>query len=318
MSDSARVVSKVLVIDNNPEIFPVTKLFCVETNLIGLRAHEDTVMDVLKSNVDLGAILLAEAYDGEPTGGLVLARAIHQIRPELPIFLRRESKDDLDDLDEKTRKMFCAGYTIGTMFRLHKYVEEYIFSFVYPNVLVRGIREITEQALLGQFSNAMVSCDTPYMVRDRLICGEVFSLIPIESGWCRGYMMLQADDSASVVDPDDQAGTSFRNLANDMGELTNLIWGAFKNRYVADGETRAMSQTQVPILIKLNQKYISFGSADPQLCFKYTLSDKENAGKPPIYLYQRFIFNLSWSPEDFKEIPVSTEDLVESGELEMF
>lgn len=322
MIDSARVVSKVLVIDSDMDIFPVTKLFCIETNLVGLRAHKDNVIDILRSNVDLGAILLAESYGGDPAGGIALASQIHQLRPELPIFLRREHRDDLDGLDEQTRRMFCAAYTIGSMFRLHKYVEEYIFSFVYPNVLVRGIREITEQTLVNQFGNALVSCDTPYMVRDPIICGEVFSLIPIETSWCRGYMMLQADDSAAHQGAGSSAGESsesgFRNISNAMGEITNLVWGAFKSRYMVDGATRAMSQIQVPILIKLKQKYISFGSADPQLCFKYTLSDIENAGKPPIYLYQRFIFNLNWSPEDFTEVPASTEDLVESGELEMF
>jgi hypothetical protein len=35
-------------------------------------------------------------------------------------------------------------------------------------------------------------------------------------------------------------------------------------------------------------------------------------------LYQRFIFNLSWSPEDFKEIAQDVDELVDSGELELF
>ena len=31
-------------------------------------------------------------------------------------------------------------------------------------------------------------------MRDRIIFGEVFSLIPLESTWCRGYMMMQAEE----------------------------------------------------------------------------------------------------------------------------
>lgn len=316
MEETARVMSKVLVIDSNKDIFTVTKLFCTETNLIGLRAHKDNVMDVLKSNVDLGAILLAESYEGDSAGGITLAHEINKMRPELPIFLRREHRDDLDDLDEKNRKLFCAGYTIGSMFRLHKYVEEYIFSLVYPNVLVRGIHEITELTLQNQFGNLSISCDTPYVVKDRIICGEIISLIPIESRWCRGYMMLQTEDPDHVGSGADVEG--LKKVTNALGEVTNMVWGAFKNRYIADGDQRAVAQIQVPILMKLNQKYISFGSEEPQLCFKYTLRDKENAAKPPIYLYQRFIFNLSWSPEDFIEVPKSADDLVDSGELEMF
>ena len=40
------------------------------------------------------------------------------------------------------------------------------------------------------------SHETPYIVRDRIIFGEVFSLIPLESSWCRGYMMLQTEEQA--------------------------------------------------------------------------------------------------------------------------
>ncbi|PJC23252.1 MAG: chemotaxis protein CheX, partial [Comamonadaceae bacterium CG_4_9_14_0_8_um_filter_57_21] len=33
---------------------------------------------------------------------------------------------------------------------------------------------------------------------------------------------------------------------------------------------------------------------------------------------QKFIFNLSWSPEDFSENVTSADELVSSGELEFF
>ena len=103
-----------------------------------------------------------------------------------------------------------------------------------------------------------------------------------------------------------------------LGEVTNLVWGAFKARYIAEGDKRGQFQTQVPIIINHHQKYISFGSEDPQLCFRYTLTDNTDEDKPPIHVYQRFVFNLNWSPEDFKEVQTSCEELVESGELELF
>jgi hypothetical protein len=76
-------------------------------------------------------------------------------------------------------------------------------------------------------------------------------------------------------------------------------------------------------------RYISFGSEDAQLCFKYTLTDesaqcdKGNGGdgdsKPlSLTIYQRFIFNLNWSPDDFKENQAAVEALFDSGELELF
>lgn len=311
MIEKADLKSKVLVIDSNKEIFPVTRLFCEETMLIGLRANKSNVMAILRSHVDLGAILLAESYNNDPQGGIELARQIHQVRPELPIFLRREQQDELDDLAPDTRRLFCAAYTIGSMHRLHQYVSEYIFSRIYPNVMVRGIREITESVLLERFPMAAVACDTPYLVRDRIIMGDVFSLIPIESSWCRGYMMLQVAEAGATPSP-------FQGIAEHLGEITNLVWGLFKNRYVAHQNPGNAVQTQVPILIKLNQKSISFGSEDPQLCFKYALTDREQAEAAPVYLFQRFIFNLNWSPEDFTEVPNSAEELVAAGELEFF
>jgi hypothetical protein len=73
----------------------------------------------------------------------------------------------------------------------------------------------------------------------------------------------------------------------------------------------------VPLIVNHEHRYISFGSEDPQLCFRYTLSDPSGEGAS-LVLYQRFVFNLSWAPEKFKENEVLTEDLFESGELELF
>jgi hypothetical protein len=64
-------------------------------------------------------------------------------------------------------------------------------------------------------------------------------------------------------------------------------------------------------------RYISFGSEDPQLCFKYTLRDPDGQCAP-LVIYQRFVFNLNWSPDKFKENETLAEDLFESGELELF
>ncbi len=325
MNDNARLVSKVLVLDSNKEYFDRIKSFCDNNNLVGLKALEDNVMVILKSNVDLGAILLSENYRGDVCGGIALAREIRDIRPELPIFLRREHDESLADLPEKEQKMFCAAYTINNISNLKAVFDKSIFSLVYPNVLVRGITEITLSALKSQFKDVEVSTESPpYIVRDRIIYGEVFSLIPLESSWCRGYMMLQTEEDSMLdmvkmekthmkVD-----GANFRHLDHVIGEVTNLIWGSFKNRFISDVEKYDHFNTQVPILVNHKHKYISFGSEDPQLCFKYKLTDTQDSSKSPLIVYQRFIFNLNWSPSDFKEIQASVEELVESGELEMF
>ena len=323
MEDESSVVSKVLILEDNKPSRDAIRKFCALHNLVTLRAQAEHVMSVLKSNVDLGGIFLAEAFDGKAQGGLTLARRIHAIRPELPIFLRREAHASFEGIAESDQKAFSSAYVVEDMEALAPQIDRTIFSLTYPNALVRGITEITKAALESQFRDLDTQVEKPYVVKDRLIYGEIYTLIPVEGSWCRGYMMLQADELALMklvkadkthVDP--QGAGDFRNLNGLLGEITNLIWGAFKNRYFS-AENKAVYAGQVPIVINHLHRYISFGSDNPQLCFKYTLTDKSDPARS-MQLHQRFVFNLNWSPEDFAENEVSVQDLVESGELELF
>ena len=316
MEDAARLVSKVLILEHDPAAIERLKAFCDGHDLVGLRAQADTVLAVLKSNVDLGGIFLSEEHGVTEAPGLALAHAIHQLRPELPIFLRQGAKTALAERD---RNAVRAAYTTDTIDELAPVIEESIFCLVYPNALVRGIREISVSALQALFRDKLVLSEAPHVVRDRIIYGEVFALIPLESSWCRGYMMLQTEEDAmrAAIGLEDDPSNTFRELNNTLGEATNLIWGAFKNRYINYNDGAA-HLTQIPIVINHRHKYISFGSQDPQLCFRYTLSDPARPDEPPVQVHQRFIFNLAWSPDDFKENKTSVEDLFESGELELF
>ncbi len=322
MSEPKDLISKVLVLDAQPDRSDFIKAFCDEHNLVGLKAQADNVMSVLKSNVDLGGIFLWENYGGHEGGGLIFARQIHAVRPELPIFLRRESIETLDDFSPCDRKLFYAAYTADSIGKLTEVIKDSIFSLVYPNALVRGITDMAKAALESQFRDVTCGVETPYMVRDRFIYGELFTLIPLESTWCRGYMMLQIEEQPlmdfikaekTYVDAD---GAGFRDINNVLGEITNLIWGGFKNRFVSVAETPG-NLTQVPIIVNHLHRYISFGSEDPQLCFKYTLVDNNDRSKS-VVVHQRFVFNLNWSPDNFAENETSVEELFDSGELELF
>jgi hypothetical protein len=157
-------------------------------------------------------------------------------------------------------------------------------------------------------------------VRDRIIFGEVFSLIALESTWCRGYMMMQAEE-APILELIDRHGmcdapADFRDLNSLLGEITNLIWGSFRNRYIGDANALSHSQVQVPLLVNHEHRYISFGTSNPQLCFMYRLTD-EHTGHS-VKLHQRFVFNLSWSPEDFSEVTKDVGAVVDAGELDLF
>ena len=324
--EKAHLVSKVLVHDSNPDYSDRIKIFCDNNNLIGVRAHHDNIMELLKTNIDLGAILLSESTPDDPTGGIVLGFEIHKIRPELPIFLRRENQSSLDDLDEGIQRAFAAGYQIDSIDKLKPHLDEYIFSLYYPSVLVRGIQEITVEALTSQFKEVNVQTNLPYIVRDRIIYGELFSLIPIESSWCRGYLMLLTNED-NMMDMVKLNKTSiqgecadFRSMNEVFAEVTNMIWGAFKARYIEDEDLQKENRvlTQVPIIVNQQHKYMSFGTDQPQLCFKYEIQDTSDEHIKPTVLYQRFIFNLNWQPDDFHEKQASVDELLDSGELEFF
>ena len=324
MTEETKIVSKVLVLELNPTCLDTIKNFCDNNGLVGLKVHPDNVMSVLRSNLDLGAILLAETYADSGDSGIQLARKIHTLRPELPIFFRRDTIDGLDGIAERDRPLISAAYTVATIAKLQVATEEFIFSRSYPNALLRGITEISIPALVSQFKSLKVEVEAPYLVRDRLIFGEIFTLIPLESSWCRGYMMLQTEEESlmhlvkngrTFVNPED--AHEFRHLNGLLGEITNLIWGAIKNRYLSSvREDTYLSQ--VPIIVNNLHRYISFGSENPQLCFKYIISDSDDATVRPLVIQQKFIFNLSWSPEDFSENVPSADELVSSGELEFF
>ena len=324
MSGEETLVSKVLVLDSDRACIDAIKSFCDDYHLVGVRARPETAFSVLSSNVDLGAVFLSENYNDSPTGGHDMATLIHNVRPELPVFLRKDEATEIKDMIQYERNTIAVTYSIGDIGGLSLYLDRYIFSLKYPNALIRGITDISTAALESQFKNVRIEMSPPYVVRDRLIFGEIFTLIPIESSWCRGYMMFQTPetDLLSLVRghhtyiPESEAG-DFRSLNSLLGEITNLVWGAFKNRYVGD-EKLPMHLSQVPIIVNHTHRYISFGSENPQLCFKYTITDTRNPGARAVVLFQKFVFNLSFSPEDFSEVQTSVEDLVESGELDWF
>ena len=318
-----KLVSKVLVLENEPRHLETIRSFCDENNLVGLKVRKNRLMSVLRSNIDLGAILLAENYGSSREASDILALQIHTMRPELPIILRRDvaegAQASLEDVGAAMRNVCCAAYTIHDMSTLARLIDEYIFSVDYPNALVRGVSEITEAVFATQFKGLTSCWTTPHIVRDRIIFGEVFSLIPLESAWCRGYMMLQAEEDgilAVMGSSGTIASLGFRDVNSLLGEITNLIWGAFKNRYVGDASATAGCHVQVPLIVNHKHKYISFGTETPQLCFSYTLTD-EASGKT-VRLLQRFIFNLNWTPEEFREIVKDPGELVAAGELEFF
>lgn len=323
MNDTTHLEAKVLLLDQDPEQCRHLSEFCASVGLLPLLRTAHDALASLSQHKDLAGVLLAEDMPCDSGDAVALAQAIHRQRPELPIILRRTSARGFSPNEQAA---VAYSWNTGDMEQLRGHVERCIFSLRYPIALVEGIVELTLSALKSMFPHAGVSNESPYVVHDRIIHGEVSTLIPIESTWCRGYMMLQTEESAlrqGLIQGFGYAGVggdlNFRELNNMLGETTNLIWGAFKNRYIPP-EAFANQQTQVPIVINHAHKYISFGSPDPQLCIRYQLSDPARPGMSALTIVQRFIFNLHWSPEDFAQFSAGTAGSGGggTGELEFF
>ena len=319
MNDSP--VSKVLVLDDSAEHANLIKQFCEENHLVAVKVGKRPLLSVLRANIDLGGILYSENYGGSAEEAGRIAAQIHAARPELPIFLRREGVPTLADIPSDLRHLYCCAYAASDLTPLRKAVGEYIFCLVYPNALVRGIADLSQTILHAQFPDLKLAMDSPYIVRDRVIFGELFSLIQLESNWCRGYMMLQTEEKpllelilrtrAARMLP------NFRGVNDLLSETTNLIWGAFKNRYIGDRKAEGARQVvQVPLIVNHLHRYISFGTENPQLCFRFTLTDPETGNA--LSLYERFVFNLDWSPDEFVDLPQDTSGASDAGALELF
>jgi hypothetical protein len=313
-------VSKVLVLEDSPAHGDAIRQFCDANNLIGVKVPRSRLSSALRANIDLGGVLVSERYGGSLEHSAGIALRINAARPELPIIMRRESTPTLDNLPTGLDAVVRGAYVASDMASLRKVIDETIFSLDYPSTLMHGIPAMTCTVLENLFSEMSVTASAPCIVRDRIIFGEVFSLIPLESSWCRGYMMMQAEEEPilDLLNRGRMSGgaAGFRELNSLLGELTNMVWGAFRNRYVGDQEALSRSQIQVPLLINHKQKYISFGSENPQLCFTYQLTDPES--NHAVKLHQRFAFSLNWSPEDFREFSQEAEVAVEAGELDLF
>ncbi len=323
--ESNNIVSKILVHEVCSESEDIIRSFCQQHNLVGMKDSNRSVMDILQLHTDLGGAFLSEGVDKNGDSGLDLGLKIKAIRPELPLFLRRESIDK--PLPQEYDGVFAGCYTNSDMDRLKGLIDSHLFSTHYPMPLIRGIQELSNEAFHTTIRNMKVECDAPYMVKDQVIYGELFSLIPLESHWCRGFMMLQTTEKemmTMIANGNTSLGNespTFRDVNHILNEITNMVWGGIKSRYFVNDENNTPEQINnkihVPILVNHDRKFISFGTTEPHLCFRYTIS-AENNDSPPIEIYQKLIFNLNWQPELFKEAEQAVDDMVDAGELEFF
>jgi hypothetical protein len=313
--------SKVLILDESRTVAPAIKNFCDGNNLVALMGRRAPALSLLRTNADLGGILLSEMYGWSRQETADLAQELHALRPEVPIILRREHHATLDGLPHALRSVCSAAYVAGELESLRSAIDTHIFTLHYPPALLRGIAEISERVLATEFGAFSVTPATPLIVHDRVVFGELFSLIPLESPWCRGYLLLQTEESELLklldLDAASSSGASIDALKDRLREATNLIWGLFKNRYAGDLDVSSASNVQVPLVFNLREKSVSFGASSTHLCLRYRLTDE--ARDLSLWVCERFVFNLTWNPANFDErCPSAEAGSIAAGGLEYF
>ncbi|WP_321891598.1 chemotaxis protein CheX [Paraburkholderia tropica] len=332
-------VSKVLLLESDSARALALAQPDAGQRLMGVPVRRDALAAALHTHYDLGGVLLGEDFGGSPEAAAAVAVALEVARPELPIVLRRTTDGELP---EALRRVPRASWNEREPQTLQAALDAHVFSQDYPDPLVDGIADMTLGRLRGLFPDREVNWDTPSIVRDRIIFGEVLTLIPIETAWCRGWLLMQTEETPLIdmLPPREGRGareeaSDFRDLNGVLGELTNLVWGAFRNRYLGNARNAGAgdkavdkagdgdwvrAQVQVPLLINHRRRYLSFGSDNPQLCIKYRLTCPKTGREAVID--QRFVFSLGWSREGFDETAALAAAAAGpepvSGELELF
>ena len=318
------IKSKVLVFEPDLGQQRFLRVFCEKNHLMGLRVDNlDRFIRTLNSELDLGALFLCEQEGEENRTKLRrVVRALSSMRPELPIFLRRIVRED--GVEEDWSKRVAGSYLAEDEDTIRALIDTYIFNRYYPTEVIRQIQNDTQKSLENLFLGFTVGVDFPHLTRDRILYGEVLTLMRLESAWCRGYMMIEVCEapihellvhsSIPGMAKVEEGADDFRSVNSVLSELTNSVWGRIKAAMLdAQGETVSGYQAEIPSIINNNHNFITFGTDDPNLCFRYVMLDPEEKVEP-FMIQQRFVFHLKWKPEDREEGQI-VDRLVESGEI---
>lgn len=318
MSKETKISSKVLTFDTDVSILPKLRKIFDDNNLIGLRSIGDPSLAdiILEKNIHLGALFVNNRGEW-----IELSKRLKTLRPELPLFLRVEDEKEKDSINAEHRLLFDGIFHISETEMITELLESHIFIRDYPTEMIRHIHDFSMNAFEYMMPGMDVHSPAPIVIRDKVIYGELTSLIPVNTNWCRGYMMVQSDteelhETLQSANNPAFSGTADEVVPSVIGELTNLMWGGFKTVFLKEGFLEETGpDIQVPIIVNHRHQNISFGGDIPQLCFEYIL--KDNLGlNTGTKIVQKFIFNLNWNPDLVAEYDFTP--LVDQGTIELF
>lgn len=315
-----RVFCKVLVFENDEEHVQTLKEIFKESHLVAFKPKN--IIEALQSDADFGGIFLCQTWmesDPDYFGGTL--KKIRELRADIPIFFRlNDTKVPLSQAEQT----FCTLiYDKTDQEILKTNIEKYLFHWEYPSSFINGVKELTQCSLESMTKNLSIQWDMPYLLKDHGSNADMQSIIYLESTWCRGYMMLQANKQDLIALIKNQntyqsaEDISNKSVNSFLSEMTNTIWGEFRIRFIPEEEMQVdtFSKTEIPIIVNYKEDYTSFGAGMNQLCIQYQLKDTAGA-IAPVIVHQKFIFNLAWKPEKFVEPPEVFDELLEQGSIE--
>lgn len=323
MRNQITLASKILAYENDEVLRNSLKNFCKDFNLNGVFiASSLRLLHTIEQRVNIGAVLLCD--EGHPTRDLI--SEINTKHPEIPVFVRCDDPSVYGGFRPSNERAVVRFYKTGSLDVLGELISEHLFYRVYPEGLVERMQEIASNGIMAHFHGVKVLKERSFLASDKRIYGERFELISVRSNWCEGVMMMQS--YGADVDNMVRAGrTSFAADADGvtrfsedlLRELLNFIWGGFKAKFVSPEFSGRPTNIEVPMSINHDEKYISFGVADPLLCFKFVIENDDPSlpEMKPFELYLKFSFHLHWDPDHFHENP-EVEEMAQAGELEFF
>ena len=132
MNEELSLNSKVLTFDTDISVLPKLKKIFEKNNLTGLRSIGDLeIIDVILSkNIHLGALFVNNQGDY-----IELSEKLKFLRPELPLFLRLENKEDEAEIPAEKLHLFDGFFHISEAEKLSELLTSHIF---YPQISCRN------------------------------------------------------------------------------------------------------------------------------------------------------------------------------------
>lgn len=312
------VCCKVLVAEDDPLKRELIFNFCAAQRLIPVTV--DNIVDMLRESHDIGGVFLGQSAGSSVDQYLELAKNIRQIQYCIPIFFRTDNHNCHNEWQQD----FSLIYQIDNTLELEEFIKSNIFSYDYPARMLHDMEAMTKDALSSCLNGAKVNCSSPYMVIDGRIPSELFGIISLETEWCRGHMMLQAErqntlrwiEMGHTIQACDDL--SKYNLDSFLSEVINMIWGAFRYYYESEA-ARTVDLTcrpQIPLIIEYANHRAFYGVENYELCFRYTV-ESDNNDLPELSFLQKLNFNLAFDLAKYQDPPMeySSDD---SGSIDEF